>query len=235
MSTLARVRSSLARRSTAAFGRIYWPARRAAWRWRWFVLRRRVRLQARMVDSRVTFDIAPTARLGRRATVEVLPGTTSRLVFRDGSWMGDDVYLQLSGGTLTVGDQTILRAGLRVTLGGDLRLGARLVISWATSLHCAERLDIGDDTIIGEYSVITDSRHVRTGGDVPIRDHVAAAATQIADNCWIGAHAVVGAGVQVGSHAFIGAMSVVTKDVPAWWFAAGAPAKPVRQLEIEAS
>jgi len=213
--------------------RAYWPIRRFRWRLRWWLLRLRVELHARAVGSRVAFEIAPRVQLGRRISVEVLPRTHSRIVMRGGTWLADDVVLQLSGGTLDVGPGTLVRSGFRATVGGDLVIGARVVISWGTSLHCAESLRIGDDTLVGERCVLTDSRHPRTTLDVAILHESRAKATAVGANAWLGAGTVIGSGVDVGDCAFIGANSVVTKDVPAWWFAAGAPAKPLRKLEIE--
>lgn len=50
---------------------------------------------------------------------------------------------------------------------------------------------------------------------------------------WIGANAVVLAGVEVGEHAIVGAGSVVTKDVPAYAVAVGNPARVIRMLDSE--
>jgi acetyltransferase-like isoleucine patch superfamily enzyme len=47
----------------------------------------------------------------------------------------------------------------------------------------------------------------------------------IEDDCWIGANAVITAGVTIGKHAVIAGGAVVTKDIPAFSVAAGNPAK----------
>jgi acetyltransferase-like isoleucine patch superfamily enzyme len=220
-------------RAFEQFAILYWPAARMIWRLRWWRLRLRVVFVARMTGSRVRFDIAPRVRIDRRIDFEVIHGTETTIRFATGSWLQDDCWLQLAGGTLVVGAQTQLRRGFRAVVAGRLQIGSGCVISWSTSCHCADSLTIGDLTIIGERSVITDSRHQRTGGEVPVRDHVVAAPTTIGDNVWIGATVIIGSGVTVGSHAVIGGNSVVTRDVPARWFAAGSPASPIRELEIE--
>lgn len=211
----------------------YWPVRQLLARWRWLLLRLRTEMHARGVGSRVRFQVDPTARIGRRAFIDVLPGTESRVVVGPKAWLGDDVQLQMGGGTISIGEDTTVRTGFRAVVGGDLRIGAGCLISWATSCHCTESVEIGDLTIVGEQSVITDSRHLRTAPGVPVFHHVRAEPTRLGKNCWLGASVVVGAGVTVGDQVFIGANSVVTKDVASGWFAAGAPAQPIRELDVE--
>jgi acetyltransferase-like isoleucine patch superfamily enzyme len=66
--------------------------------------------------------------------------------------------------------------------------------------------------------------------------------TYIGNDVWIGHGAFILPGVRVGNGAVIAAMSVVTKDVPAYAIVAGSPAKTVRYrftaeqiIELEAS
>ncbi|VVS91972.1 DapH/DapD/GlmU-related protein [Desulfoluna spongiiphila] len=54
-------------------------------------------------------------------------------------------------------------------------------------------------------------------------------AITIEDDVWIGAGAIILAGVTVGKGCVIGAGSVVTKDVPEYCVAAGNPARVVKQ------
>lgn len=50
----------------------------------------------------------------------------------------------------------------------------------------------------------------------------------IGADCFIGARAFVMPGVSIGEGTVIGAMSVVTKDIPAWNFAVGNPCRVLR-------
>lgn len=52
----------------------------------------------------------------------------------------------------------------------------------------------------------------------------------IADNVWLGGGAIVCSGVTVGRDTVIGAGAVVTRDLPAGVFAAGVPARVVREI-----
>ncbi len=55
----------------------------------------------------------------------------------------------------------------------------------------------------------------------------------IGDNVWIGGNAVICPGVHIGSNVVIGAGSVVTKDIPDWYLAAGNPCRPIRKITWE--
>lgn len=57
----------------------------------------------------------------------------------------------------------------------------------------------------------------------------------IGDDCWFGANVVVCPGVTIGNGCVIGAGSVVTKDIPNRTFAAGVPAKVIREITEEDS
>jgi maltose O-acetyltransferase len=53
---------------------------------------------------------------------------------------------------------------------------------------------------------------------------------EIGADVWVGAGALVLAGVRIGSRAVIGAGSVVTRDIPEATFAAGNPCRAIREI-----
>ena len=52
----------------------------------------------------------------------------------------------------------------------------------------------------------------------------------IDDDVWIGANAVITAGVHIGRHSVVAAGAVVTKDVPEYSVVGGVPAKVIRTI-----
>lgn len=53
----------------------------------------------------------------------------------------------------------------------------------------------------------------------------------IGNNCFIGMKATILKGVHIGDDCIIGANSLVNKDIPSGWVAAGNPAKPIMTVE----
>lgn len=53
----------------------------------------------------------------------------------------------------------------------------------------------------------------------------------IGNNCFIGMHATILKGVHIGDNCVIGANSLVNRDIPDGWVAAGNPAKPIMRIE----
>jgi len=111
---------------------------------------------------------------------------------------------------------------------------------------------IGDDSHIGIGSVIigpvTIGNHVITARNVVLcgSSHMCAdlampAPSQtvipvpitIEDDAWIGANAVIAAGVTIGRHSVIAGGSVVTKNIPPYSFASGNPAKLIKRYDLE--
>lgn len=56
-------------------------------------------------------------------------------------------------------------------------------------------------------------------------------AIRIEDDCWIGGNVVILPGVTIGRGCTVGAGAVVTKSIPAYSIALGAPAKVVKKIQ----
>jgi acetyltransferase-like isoleucine patch superfamily enzyme len=115
------------------------------------------------------------------------------------------------------------RGGGRIVLGDDIR------INRGCTLVSYAEVVIGDFAIIGEYVTIRDANHGMKA-DEPMRyqAHDSAPVT-IGRDVWIGRGSCVLPGVTIGEGAVIGANSVVSRDVPAFSVAAGAPAAVIRK------
>jgi acetyltransferase-like isoleucine patch superfamily enzyme len=195
--------------------------------------RRHVKLAALWRGATVSLDVASTADLSRSIRVEIWRGTDTRLVIGAHTRVGDEVKLSLRGGALVIGENTDVRRFGTYHVGGEISIGSGCVMSSGLHLHCADRVSIGDLTIIGEYTTIADSRHLRTPADVPIHHATATSPVSIGKNIWMGAHAVIASGTTVGDESFVAAGAVVTRDVPARWLVAGVPAREIRELTVE--
>lgn len=89
---------------------------------------------------------------------------------------------------------------------------------------------IGDHVIIAQNVVISGLNHGYEDVNIPIKDQPCTTAEIIIeDECWIGANAVITAGVRIGKHSVVAGGSVVTKNVPAYSIVGGNPAKVLKQ------
>lgn len=98
------------------------------------------------------------------------------------------------------------------------------------------RIVVGENTVFGEDVKVLTGKHMhveeahRHGVELHYvpeegRDII------IGTGCYIGSGAIIVGPVEIGDFAVIGAGSVVTKSIPSRIFAAGIPAKLVRNLE----
>ena len=69
---------------------------------------------------------------------------------------------------------------------------------------------------------------------MPIRlQKVTTAPIVIEDEAWIGANAVLTAGVTIGKHSVIAGGAVVTKSISAYCVAVGNPARVIKKYDFE--
>ncbi len=145
--------------------------------------------------------------------------------------LNGDVLPMLRDGRLTLGPQVFLEPGVWLTAGPD----ARIVLGEGTFLNqgvmvAAERLvEIGPHCMAANGCLITDASHRFDDPDMPVpwQGFTTKGPTRIGANVWLGANVVVTSGVTIGERCVIGANSVVTRDVPAFSIAAGAPAQVI--------
>jgi len=93
---------------------------------------------------------------------------------------------------------------------------------------------IADNVIIAQNVVMSGLNHGYQDISIPIGlQPCSTGEIYIGADSWIGANAVITAGVRIGEHAVVAAGSVVTKDVPAYSVVGGNPAKVLKQYNIE--
>lgn len=91
---------------------------------------------------------------------------------------------------------------------------------------------IGDHVILAQNIVMSGLNHNYQDPEIPIHlQGETTAQINIEDECWIGANAVITAGVTIGKHSVVAAGAVVTKEVPAYSVVAGNPARIIKQLD----
>ncbi|WP_345890324.1 acyltransferase [Rufibacter aurantiacus] len=93
---------------------------------------------------------------------------------------------------------------------------------------------IGNHVIIAQHVVISGLNHGYEKVGMPIKDQPCTVGEIVVeDECWIGANAVITAGVRIGKHSVVAAGSVVTKDVPPYSVVGGNPAKILKRYNFD--
>jgi len=111
-----------------------------------------------------------------------------------------------------------------------VEIGDGTTIEQGFHLACASSIRIGSMVAITEYVAIFDIFHPYEDPETPIvSQKLRTAPVEIGNDCLIGFGAVIQPGVRIGKHCIVGANSVVTKDIPDFCVAAGAPARVIRQ------
>lgn len=134
-------------------------------------------------------------------------------------------------GPITIGDDCGIYDG---EIRGTLVLGDRVNLMSPCKVGGSSKyaVTIGSDTWVAPNAYIVPTTHAYKRRDTIISEQgIRGGDITIGEDCWIGINAVISPGVTIGKGAVIGANSVVTKDIPEYAIAVGAPAKVIGSRE----
>jgi maltose O-acetyltransferase len=128
-----------------------------------------------------------------------------------------------------VGFGAWVEAPVHFDYGWNISLGDRAFVNFGCVLLDCAPITIGAGTLLAPgvqlcaatHPVDPEERRRGTEYALPIA---------VGDNVWIGAGAIVAAGVTIGDDSVVGAASVVLRDVPARVLVGGNPARVLRRL-----
>jgi acetyltransferase-like isoleucine patch superfamily enzyme len=144
-----------------------------------------------------------------------------------GAAFGRGVVVQVApGARLEIGAGAAIGAGTRLHVrAGTVRIGERAVLGERCMLAAHAGIDIGDDAVLGDETVVIDFEHRYEDAEVPVRHQgIAAAPVVIGAGVLIGPRAAIERGVTVGERAEVGPLSVVRRAVPPGARVGGVPA-----------
>lgn len=140
-----------------------------------------------------------------------------------------------------LGEKTAIGHGARIEAfthhrqyryDGSIHIGDGTSAQSFVHLAAAAKMEIGRNVLMGSRVFITDHDHDFADLETHIGNQkLNVSPVRIEDFVWLGENVVVLKGVTIGHHAVIGANSVVTRDIPPYAIAAGAPAKVIRIRE----
>jgi len=145
-----------------------------------------------------------------------------------------NVLEALDEGRLELGPNVLLEPDVWITApdAARVRIGEGTFLNVGVMVAAIELVEIGAHCMLANNCFVTDADHRFDDLEQPItwQGFTTKGPTRIGDNTWLGANVVVTSGVTIGERCVIGANSVVTRDVPAFSIAAGAPAKVLRAI-----
>ncbi len=145
-----------------------------------------------------------------------------------------DVLEALTDDRLKLGRDVLMEPGVWITAPAParVRIGSGTFLNLGVMIAALELVEIGDHCMFANGCFITDADHRVDDPQLPItwQGFTSRGPTRIGDNVWCGANVVITSGVSVGERCVIGANSVVTRDLPPFSVAAGAPARVIREL-----
>ncbi|KAF0162845.1 MAG: transferase [Rhodocyclaceae bacterium] len=123
------------------------------------------------------------------------------------------------------GDKVTLNRYAYVQGGeGGVRLGDRVEVNNFSIVNGTGGVDIGEDTLIGPGVRIISYQHRHARGATIRSQPVDARPIRIGRDVWLGANAIILAGITIGDGAVVAAGAVVREDVPPYAVVAGVPA-----------
>ncbi|MBN1318297.1 MAG: acyltransferase [Anaerolineales bacterium] len=165
----------------------------------------------------------------------------SRIRLGQRSYLDHGVYIHACPGGVTIGSNTMVMHGAVLH-----------VYNFRNIPRAA--IEIGNDSLIGEYAVIRGQGGVKIGDRVYTSPHcqliavnhifadpgrpfieqgITADGIVVEDDVWIGSGAIITDGVRIGQGAVVAAGAVVTGDVPPHVVVAGVPARQVREISLD--
>ena len=120
----------------------------------------------------------------------------------------------------------------------SLTIGNNVVLTDYIQISCADKVQIGNNVLVGQSSFISDNSHGDTTLETMMippmqRELYIKGPVIIEDDVWIGRDVTILSGVHIGKGAVIAAGAVVNRDVPAYAVAGGVPAKEISATRRE--
>jgi acetyltransferase-like isoleucine patch superfamily enzyme len=188
-----------------------------------------VRDRLRWLPQRIGYHLAPRVGSWLRKRWVLLRHPHATIRFGRDCYLGPGFSLFIPyDGSFIAGDRVEFRRDFRAEVHGRGRItiGADTRCTYSVLMQCSTSIDIGERCQFGQSTIVVDGQHrfrdldkpmLEQGYDfVPIRIEDDVVTTS---KCTIMA--------PIGERAFIGANAVVTRPIPAYTVAVGAPARPI--------
>jgi acetyltransferase-like isoleucine patch superfamily enzyme len=138
--------------------------------------------------------------------------------------IGDKVYINTGGWLACV--------PLTGSNAATLSIGSGTYIGRFCHIYATAEITIGNKVLMADKVYIADNLHGHTDITLPVIDQPVQQTNPVAigDGAWLGENVCI-IGASVGKNAVIGANAVVTKDIPDYAVAVGAPAYIIKRFD----
>lgn len=175
------------------------------------------------------------AFVGKRCSVLA----SNLMTFHDNLSIADDCHIDaLSRNGIRLGRNVSIQKRVVIECSGSLKflgegliIGDNVGIGSGSFLGCAGGVEIGDETILGNFVSFHSENHNFSEKGVSVRlQGVSRKGIQIGKNCWIGAKATVLDGTTLGDGCVVAAGAVLNgKSYPDNSIVAGVPARIIKK------
>lgn len=128
----------------------------------------------------------------------------------------------------TVGKGLVIKTKVRIKYPWRLTIGDHCWLGEGVWIDNLEEVTLGDHVCISQGALLLTGNHDYKRPDFPYR----LGKIRIESGAWIGAMAVVCAGVTCGSHSVLTVNAVASRDLQPWMIHSGNPALAVRKREM---
>lgn len=137
-----------------------------------------------------------------------------------------------------IGEGSFIQGPIYIHYGVHTSIGKRFFGNFNLTIQDDAEVTIGDDCNFGPgvtivtpiHPMVAAERNKMLDKDGNVKRFCYAKPVHIGNSCWFGANVTVCPGVTIGDECVIGAGAVVTKDIPPRSFAAGNPARVIREI-----
>lgn len=199
----------------------------------WYLLSLSIQRFVMLIRGGIIFKTFNLVFIGSNVTIK----EKSKIRFQKGLTIQKDCYIDaLSRMGLKFGKNVSFARGCAIECTGSLShvgyglsVGDNVGFSTNCFLGCAGGIEVGDDTIIGNYVTFHSENHNYDDPKVPIRfQGVTHKGIKVGKNCWIGAKATILDGVTIEDGCIIAAGALVQKGTyEANCIYGGVPAKKI--------
>lgn len=135
------------------------------------------------------------------------------------------IYEELFGAVGSV----VIESPFYCDYGSNIYIGHNVFFNFDCVVLDPAEVHIGDNVLFGPAVQIYTATHPMEA-DIRRQGQESALPIHIESDVWVGGGAIICPGVRIGAGSVIGAGAVVTRDVPPGVFAAGNPARVIREL-----